>query len=340
MIMAIPFIGGLALFLLSLVGMSKALGEILGPRTRAALHGASVPAAFVSGVGVTALIQSSTLVSVTLVGLVNSGAMGLAPAFAAILGANVGTTVTAQIAGLRPTWLGWAAAGAGLVLTAWGWVELRGPGAADRVRKETGRMRMLGGAAAVSFSGVILGLELVAEAGGAVMDSDTLKVILTWASHKPILAAVVGAAATAAVHSSSVLSALLVSLTREGLVELEGAVALVIGSNVGTCFTALVAALPADRDSQTLAWANLIFNVLGAAAFLPFIELFCDLLRLLSTDPGAQLANAHALFNIITAAIVLPFSRQFVELIGGRGKERVYIERHPRVVAGNSPRSH
>jgi Na+/phosphate symporter len=128
MIMAIPFIGGLALFLLSLVGMSKALGEILGPRTRAALHGASVPAAFVSGVGVTALIQSSTLVSVTLVGLVNSGAMGLAPAFAAILGANVGTTVTAQIAGLRPTWLGWAAAGAGLVLTAWGWVELRGPG--------------------------------------------------------------------------------------------------------------------------------------------------------------------------------------------------------------------
>ncbi|MGB4008980.1 MAG: hypothetical protein WBL79_10305, partial [Bacillota bacterium] len=65
MIMAIPFIGGLALFLLSLVGMSKALGEILGQRTRAALHGASVPAAFVSGVGVTALIQSSTLVSVT-----------------------------------------------------------------------------------------------------------------------------------------------------------------------------------------------------------------------------------------------------------------------------------
>jgi Na+/phosphate symporter len=81
---------------------------------------------------------------------------------------------------------------------------------------------MLGGAAAVSFSGVILGLELVAEAGGAVMDSDTLKVILTWASHKPVLAAVVGAAATAAVHSSSVVSALLVTLTREGLVELEG----------------------------------------------------------------------------------------------------------------------
>jgi phosphate:Na+ symporter len=340
MIMAIPFVGGLALFLLSLVGMSKALGKIIGARTRAALHGASVPAAFASGVGVTALLQSSTLVSVTLVGLVNSGAMGLAPAFAAILGANVGTTVTAQIAGLRPTLLGWVAAGVGLALAGWGWLDIRLPRAAGGPRLERGRTRMLGGAAAMGFSGVVLGLGLVADACGAAVDSETLKIILTWASHKPVLAAVVGAAATAAVQSSSVVSALLVTLTREGLVELKGAIALVIGSNVGTCFTALVAALPTDRDSQTLAWANLIFNVMGAAAFLPFVELFCDLLRLTATDPGAQLANAHALFNIITAAIALPFARQFVELIGGRGKERIYIDRHTRVVARNSPRSY
>jgi len=136
MIMAIPFVGGLALFLLSLVGMSKALGKIIGARTRAALHGASVPAAFASGVGVTALLQSSTLVSVTLVGLVNSGAMGLAPAFAAILGANVGTTVTAQIAGLRPTLLGWVAAGVGLALAGWGWLDIRLPRAAGGPRLE------------------------------------------------------------------------------------------------------------------------------------------------------------------------------------------------------------
>ena len=159
MIMAIPFIGGLALFLLSLVGMSKALGEILGPRTRAALHGASVPAAFVSGVGVTALIQSSTLVSVTLVGLVNSGAMGLAPAFAAILGANVGTTVTAQIAGLRPTWLGWAAAGAG-PCSRRGMGGARDPGQPTASGKRQAHANA--GAAAVSFSGHS-GLELVAK---------------------------------------------------------------------------------------------------------------------------------------------------------------------------------
>jgi Na+/phosphate symporter len=186
MIMAIPFVGGLALFLLSLVGMSKALGKIIGARTRAALHGASVPAAFASGVGVTALLQSSTLVSVTLVGLVNSGAMGLAPAFAAILGANVGTTVTAQIAGLRPTLLGWVAAGVGLALAGWGWLDIRLPRAAGGPRLEKGRTRMLGGAAAMGFSGVVLGLGLVADACGAAVDSETLKIILTWASRLPM----------------------------------------------------------------------------------------------------------------------------------------------------------
>lgn len=320
MISAIQFAGGLSLFLVSLVCMSAALGRVIGPRTRAALSGASVPAAFAAGLGATALLQSSTLVSVTLVGLVNAGAIGLGPGFAAVVGANVGTTVTAQIAGLRPTWLGWiaAAAGAALLVMSLLTTQRSGERAASRAAACA-----FGGVASLGFAGIVSGLSVMAGACASALDSATLRLILAWASRDRWLAAAVGAAATAAVQSSALMTALLVALTREGLVQLPGAVALVVGSNVGTCLASLAASLPAGREARALAWANIVFNAAGAAAVLPFAEPISELLRLTSADPGAQLANAHVLFNIITAAAVLPFARQFVSMFIGRPRERL-----------------
>jgi len=320
MITAIQFAGGLSLFLVSLVCMSAALGRIIGPRTRAALSGASVPAAFVTGLAATALVQSSTLVSVTLVGLVHAGAMGLGPGFAAVLGANIGTTVTAQIAGFRPVWLGRIAAAAGAVLMALAMRDRAGG------RKTS---RAFGGVASFGFAGIVSGLSVMAGACAKTFDSDALKLILAMASRNRVLAAAVGAAATAAVQSSALITALLVTLTREGLIQLPGAVALVIGSNVGTCLASLAASLPTGREARALAWANIVFNMLGAAAVLPFTEPLSRLVALTSADPGVQLANAHALFNIITAAAVLPFARQFASLFVGRTEERSSIDNVP-----------
>ena len=328
MIMAIQFAGGLSLFLLSLACMSAALGRVIGPRTRASLSGASVPTAFVTGLAATALVQSSTLISVTLVGLVHAGAIGLGPGFAAVLGANVGTTVTAQIAGFRPAWLGWIAAATGAVLMALAMRERGGGRAASRA---------FGGVASFGFAGIVYGLSVMAGACAKAFDSDALKLILAIASRDRVLAAAVGAAATAAVQSSALVTALLVTLTREGLIQLPGAVALVVGSNVGTCLASLAASLPTGREARALAWANIVFNTLGAAAVLPFTEPFSELLVLTSADPGVQLANAHALFNIITAAAVLPFSRQFASLFAGRTRERSSIDNTPsRRVRGHS----
>ena len=142
--------------------------------------------------------------------------------------------------------------------------------------------------------------------------------LTTGARHKaaPLLPILLGACATA----------LLVTLTREGLIQLPGAVALVVGSNVGTCIASLAASLPTGREARALAWANIVFNTLGAVAVLPFAEPLSRLLALTSADPGVQLANAHAMFNIITAAAVLPFSRQFVSLFVGRTGERSSID--------------
>ncbi len=319
MISTIRFAGGLSLFLVSLVCMSAALARVIGPRTRASLLGASVPAAFAIGLAATALLQSSTLVSVTLVGLASAGAIGLGPGFAAIVGANVGTTVTAQIAGLRPTWLGWIAAVAGAALLALSLLtrQRRGARAASRAAACA-----LGGAASLGFAGIVSGLNAMAGACASSLDSAALRLILAWASRDRWLAACVGAAATAAVQSSALITALLVTLTREGLVELPGAVALVIGSNVGTCLTAVAASLPAGREARALALANMAFNMAGAAVVLPFVEPLSELLRLTSADPGAELANAHALFNMMTAAAILPFARQFASMFIGRPRER------------------
>lgn len=320
MIMAIQFAAGLSLFLLSLVCMSAALGRIVGPRTRVALSGASVPIAFVIGLMATALVQSSTLVSVTLVGLVHAGAIGLGPGFAAVLGANVGTTVTAQIAGFHPSWLGWIAAAIGVVLMALAMQERTGTRATSRA---------LGGVASLGFAGIVSGLTVMSGACANAFDSDALKLVLAAASRNTLIAAAVGAAATAAVQSSALITALLVTLTREGLIQLPGAVAMVCGSNVGTCLASLAASLPTGREARALAWANIVFNVLGAAAVLPFVEPVSELLALTSADPGVQLANAHTVFNIITAAAVLPFSRQFVSLFAGRSGERSRIDNTP-----------
>jgi phosphate:Na+ symporter len=320
MIMAIQFAGGLSLFLLSLACMSAALGRVIGPRTRASLSGASVPVAFATGLAATALVQSSTLVSVTLVGLVHAGAIGLGPGFAAVLGANVGTTVTAQIAGFRPAWLGWTAAALGAVLMALAVRERAGPRATSRA---------FGGVASFGFAGIVSGLSVMAGACRQAFDSDALKLVLAIASRDKVIAAAVGAAATAAVQSSALITALLVTLTREGLIQLPGAVALVVGSNVGTCMASLAASLPTGKEARALAWANIVFNTLGAAAVLPFAEPLSRLLALTSADPGVQLANAHALFNIITAAAILPFSRQFVSLFVGRSGERLSIDNTP-----------
>ncbi len=327
MIMAIQFAGGLSLFLLSLVCMSAALGRVIGPRTRSALSGASVPMAFATGVVATALVQSSTLVSVTLVGLVHAGAIGLGPGFAAVLGANVGTTVTAQIAGFRPAWLGWIAAATGAALMALAFRERASPRAASRA---------YGSVASFGFAGIVSGLSVMAGACAEAFDSEALKLILAVASRNRVLAAAVGAAATAAVQSSALITALLVTLTREGLIESPGAIALVVGSNVGTCLASVAASLPTGREARALAWANMVFNTLGAAAVLPFVEPISEYLAATSADPGVQLANAHALFNIITAAAVLPFSRQFASLFVGRIGERSSIDN----ISGHRARGH
>ncbi|MCR4425291.1 MAG: Na/Pi symporter [Firmicutes bacterium] len=312
MIALIPFIIGVALFLLSITAMSRALSSLVRVRASVALQQAAVLPAFISGLVVTAMVQSSSLVSVVLVGLAEAEMLSLGSAFAAVLGANVGTTLTAQIAGVRPGWLGWAAGCAGIVLVISG-----------RRRGDRGHV----GRAALGLAGLILGLGLMESACSGATDSKTLRLVLTLSSVNPLLSAVVGAAATAVIQSSSLFSSILVYLARSGLVPVEAAVSMVIGSNVGTCVTALIASFGTPGSGRALARANALFNFIGACAFLPFVRPFCALLELFSPDPGRLVANAHFLFNAITAAAFLPVAPSFAALVRGSRMPGVRVRR-------------
>ncbi len=315
MISAISFAGGLVLFLISTLTLSRALGAVLKGKVRSRLHRASVPVGFVVGTAATAAVQSSTLVSVVLLGLVEAGAMGLGPAFAAILGANVGTTVTAGLASLRPTVLGWVSLVAGLLMVV--------KSSRSKLRAQAGAIPRdaLIGLALFAFAGVVLGLDIVGDSADSVFGLDNVQRLLSLASASTAGAFIAGCVITAVLHSSSLVTVTLVNLVKQGSIPLEAGLALMLGSNVGTCITPLLASAPSGRRARILAVANLAFNLVGALLFLPVAGPFAEVLRAIVPDPGMQVAAGHAAFNMITATVALPFSRAVMRLFGDDGIE-------------------
>lgn len=316
MIAAISFAGGLVLFLVSTLTLSRALGAVLRGKVRSRLHRASVPAGFVVGATATAAVQSSTLVSVVLLGLVEAGAIGLGPAFAAVLGANVGTTITAGLASLRPTILGWMSLAVGLFMVV--------KSSVGRVRAQSGGIpqEALTGLAFFAFAGVVLGLDIVGDAADSVFGLDNVQRLISLASVNSVGAFLAGGVITAVLQSSSLVTVTLVNLVRQGSLPLEAGLALMLGSNVGTCITPLLASAPSGRRARALAMANVAFNVAGALLFLPFTRPFAEILRAAVPDQGMQIAAGHAAFNAITVAVILPFSRTVMRLFGGDGIDK------------------
>lgn len=316
MIAAISFAGGLVLFLVCTLTLARALGAVLRGKVRSRLYRASVPAGFVVGTAATAAVQSSTLVSVVLLGLVEAGAIGLGPAFAAVLGANVGTTVTAGLAGLRPTILGWVSLAAGLFMVV---RSSRG-----KVRAQAGGVPQdaLVGLAFFAFAGVVLGLDIVGDSADAVFGLDNVQRLISLASVNSLGAFIAGSVITAVLHSSSLVTVTLVNLVREGSLPLEAGLALMLGSNVGTSITPLLASAPSGRRARALAIANVLFNLAGALLFLPATGSFAEILRAVVPDQGMQIAAAHAAFNVLTATVMLPFSRTVMSLFVGDGGDK------------------
>lgn len=299
-LLVVGLLGGLALFLLGLDAMTESLRLIAGDRLRNVLGRLTDNrfAGLLTGAGVTALIQSSSVTTVLVVGFITSGLMTFRQSISVIIGANIGTTVTAQIIAFNITTVALIAMALGFGI---------------RFFAKQGK-RQTQGTVVLGFGLVFFGMSVMGDAMAPLRSSDTFIDIMS-RLETPVLGIAVGAAFTALVQSSSATTGIVIVLAQQGLITLETGVALILGANVGTAVTAVLAAIGKSREAHRAAAAHVLFNVLGVLIWLPAIGLLIDVVSDAGGGTARQVANAHAVFNIANAAIFVFFVGRIGALI-------------------------
>ncbi len=300
-IMAFGLVGGLGLFLYGMQLMADGLQKIAGDRLRKMIEVlTSTPIiGLLVGAVVTMLIQSSSATSVMVVGFVNAGLMTLKQAISVIMGAAVGTTATAFMVSLHLTDLALPAIGFGFLLTMVG------------KRKRT---RFIG-QTILGFGVLFLGLNIMGDAMKPLRTNPVFTGLMLNFSKQPLLGVLAGAIFTAIVQSSSATTGLVVTLAGEGLLDLNSAFSLILGANIGTTVTALLAAIPMQLTAKRTALAHFIFKTIGVVIFLLLFRPFLSLVTLTNPDVARQTANAHILFNVANAILMLPFIPTYVRVV-------------------------
>lgn len=251
-----------------------------------------------TGALVTALLHSSAAVTVITIGFVSAGTMTFADSLGIILGSNIGTTFTTQIIAWNPEDLILPCVVGGSAL----WFLLRG------------RKRYIG-LAVFGFGATLFALNLMTAALAPLGETDWFRNVLTQASRHPLYGVLAGAGLTALVQSSTATTALTIAMASQGLIDLPGAIAIVLGNNIGTCVTAIIASIGSPIAAKRVAAAHVLLNVAGVLAFLPIIQTFAAIVEMFSPHLPVQVATAHTLFNILSSVAVWPFTRMFASLI-------------------------
>ena len=302
-------VGGLGLFIYGIWEMSEALHKASGERMRKILHsltGSPMKGVLV-GAGVTSIIQSSSATTVMVVGFVNAGLITLVQALGVIFGANIGTTITAQLIAFKLTEYALPVIGAGMLI-----VLL----AKKKTHKYLGEF-LLG------FGILFLGLNILTAVVKPLGQYPVFNNILVSFSVNPFLGVLAGAVVTGILQSSSVTTGMVLGLAMVNLIDLGAAIPLILGCNIGTCVTALIASVGTNIGAKRAAVAHIVFNIVGVIYFLPFLGLFEALIKHTSGDLTRQVANAHTLFNVVNTIIFIPFIPLYAKLLTKivKGKE-------------------
>lgn len=332
--MMIELLGGLALFLYGMEKMTDGLKAAAGQQMNtllARLTGNPVLGA-ITGAIVTAVIQSSSVTTVLVVGFVSAGLMTLVQSVGVIFGANVGTTVTAQIVAFNTTALAYPLIAIGFAMT---FVWKQG------VARHYGAM-LLG------LGLIFYGMSLMGAAMSPLRTHEGFAQILQ-SLQNPILGMLAGAVFTALVQSSSATIGLAVVMATQGLLSLPAGIAILFGAKIGTGITAILAAIGKPQDAKRAAAVHVLFNVLGAVIWLPFIAVLAGLAEAVSPvaahlqgaerlaeEAPRQIANAATLWATANTVIFLPFAALFarmaIKIIPDRAIEEKAIIR-PRYLA-------
>lgn len=294
------FAGALGMFVFGMNMMSASLQRIAGNKLKTIISSLtnSPFTGMLTGVAVTAIIQSSSATTVMTVGFVNAGLMSLQQGIRIILGANIGTTVTAQLIAFKFSDLAW---------------PMLAVGSAMIVFCKSRRNRSWG-ETILGFALLFLGMKFMGDSLKAYRDHELFKTFFIVLSQNRFLGVVAGLFVTLIVQSSSATVGLTMSLMAVGAfgddpsVALRAAVPIVLGVNIGTCVTASLASIGASRNAKRVALAHVLFNLCGTLLVLPFLDIYCRFIEMTSSDPVRQAANAHTVFNITNGLIFLPFS--------------------------------
>ncbi len=305
-------LGGLGMFLYGMKMMSDGLENAAGDRMRRVLEVLTNKrlAAVGVGAGVTAVIQSSSATTVMVVGFVNAGLMTLLQATGVIMGANIGTTITAQLIAFKLSDIAPFILFLGMIFTVF-------------IKK---RMASRIGEIILGFGILFVGLSLMSDAMKPLQENEAFRNLLV-SFKSPVVGVLFGAIFTAIIQSSSASIGILQTLAALGLVGLDSAVYVVLGQNIGTCITAILAAIGTSPNSKRTAGIHLMFNIMGTAIYLIVLAVVPSIVGWVASwspgDVSRQVANFHTLFNITVTILLFPFASLMVKLI-----TRIIPEKH------------
>lgn len=311
----ISLFGGLALFLFGMSTMSDNLEKTAGGKLEKILKIMTDKPikALLLGVAITATIQSSSAVTVMLVGLVNSGIMQLTQAVGVIMGSNIGTTVTAwvlSLAGiesdnvfvslLKPSAFAPIFAFIGILLT---------------MLSKKNRTKDIGGIC-IGFAVLMFGMEMMSDAMSPLADMPEFRDLMVMFNN-PVFGLAIGIIMTALVQSSSATVGILQALSMTGVISYGMAIPIIMGQNIGTCITALISSMGVSKNAKRVAAIHVYFNLIGTAVFLTAFYLLDTFIGFSFTDTAiepAGIAVVHSIFNVATTVVLFPFAKLLEKL--------------------------
>lgn len=304
----IPLLVGLAIFLFGMKIMELAmhfwagpyLSRILGKFTETPVRG------MMTGAGLTALLQSSSAITVITIGMVNTGILTFPRTMGIILGTNIGTCITTELIGLNLNHLAVPMLYTASAFWMLSWlVPVKENKELRPAMRGVLALRYLS-LAVCGFACILVGMEVMQAIVPALQSRGMFAIFLEYAQRSLLWGVLAGAILTAIIQSSSAAVAMAMALASLQIVSLDLGIAIVIGANIGTCVTGLIASIGATKAGRYVAISHVLLNVCGAMLFFPFISVLQLVTEAMSSLPSTQLAHAQTIFNIVCSFAALP----------------------------------
>ena len=312
----ISMLGGLALFLFGMHQLSAGLEKMAGGKMESVLRSVTSKRfiALILGAGVTAVIQSSSAVTVMLVGLVNSGIMQLSQSISVIMGSNIGTTITAWVLSLtgidssnffinmlKPANFSPIVALIGVILIMAG---------KKQKQKDAGSI-------CIGFAVLMYGMTIMSDSVEALAEIPEFVNILTFFSN-PVMGVLVGVVFTAIIQSSSASVGVLQALSMTGAITYGAAIPIIMGQNIGTCVSSLLASMGTSKNAKRVAMVHILFNVIGSVICLTVWLIADGIIDFAFTEMAVEpfnIAVIHSIFNVVTTIMLFPFAKLLEKLV-------------------------